>query len=132
MVILNGSSGAGRGEEGIGRSPNRSATTRARPRPPALWSIKEVVQWFERHCGDLGERYSHLFHQNNVNGRILLRMNVSALERMGISVPEHHEAIYREILKLKFRSDSLELQDLERQIGHSHGGLPGSGSIPLR
>lgn len=44
-------------------------------------------------------------------------MNVSALERMGIKVPEHHEEIYREILKLKFKSDILELQDLERQMG---------------
>jgi len=52
-------------------------------------------------------------------------MNVSALERMGITVPEHNEEIYREILKLKFRSDILELQDLDRQMGV---GIPQGGT----
>lgn len=124
MVVLHGSSG-GAAEEVLGRSPNKNVPARARPRPPALWTIQDVVQWFQRHCGDLGERYSHLFHENNVNGRILLRMNVSALERMGI-VSEHCEEIFREILKLKFKSDILELQDLERQTGF--GANPASNS----
>jgi hypothetical protein len=43
-------------------------------------------------------------------------MNFSALERMGIEIPLHREEIFREILKLKFKSDILELRDLERQV----------------
>ncbi|CAG7816336.1 unnamed protein product, partial [Allacma fusca] len=50
---------------------------------------------------------------SNVNGRALLRLNSSALERMGITNFQHREEIWREIIKLKLKSDILELRDLE-------------------
>jgi len=43
-------------------------------------------------------------------------MNATALERMGITNPTHRQEIHRELLKLKFKSDILELRDLESQI----------------
>jgi len=87
--------------------------TTTRPRPPALWSVHDVVQWFERHCGDLGIQYSELFLQNNISGRTLLQMNSAGLERMGISNTTHLHEIWREIIKLKLKSDILELRDIE-------------------
>lgn len=51
-----------------------------------------------------------------MNGRALIRINSMALERMGVSNPVHREEIWREIIKLKLKSDVLELRDLENQI----------------
>jgi hypothetical protein len=96
-----------------------TTTTTTRPRPPALWNVQDVVLWFERHCGVLGVEYSDLFLQNNISGRTLLRMNSSALERMGISNQAHLQEIWREIIKLKLKSDILELRDIEMQIDSS-------------
>jgi len=64
----------------------------------------------------LGVQYSELFHKNNVNGRSLLRMNSGALERMGIFNGSHRNEIWREIIKLKLKSDILEIRDLESQV----------------
>lgn len=54
--------------------------------------------------------------QNNVNGRSLLRMNSAALERMGILDPVHRQEVWREIIKLKLKSDVLEIRDLEGKV----------------
>lgn len=51
-----------------------------------------------------------------MNGRALLKVNELSLERMGITDPEHKEKIWREIIKLKLKSDVLELRDLESQL----------------
>ncbi|CAL8099456.1 unnamed protein product [Orchesella dallaii] len=98
------------------KSPTSNKGAPPRPRPPALWTVNECKLWLGRHCGDLGVQYSELFHQNNVNGRGLLRMNSVALERMGISNAVHRQEIWREIIKLKLKSDVLELRDLESQL----------------
>lgn len=51
-----------------------------------------------------------------MNGRALLKINDMALQRMGISNPAHREEVWREIIKLKLKSDVMELRDLESQI----------------
>ncbi|XP_021946373.1 protein aveugle [Folsomia candida] len=96
--------------------PGKPGLGTTRPRPPALWTVSECKLWLARHCGDLGVQYSELFMENNVNGRSLLRMNSAALERMGILDERHRQDIWREIIKLKLKSDILEIRDLESQV----------------
>ncbi len=43
-------------------------------------------------------------------------MNGAALQRMGIVDPAHEKEITREIIKLKLKSDILEIRDLESQV----------------
>jgi len=113
MFVLPGS-GGNSAPATVSQTPTVTAQkgTTTRPRPPALWSVHDVVQWFERHCGDLGIQYSELFLQNNISGRTLLQINSAGLERMGISNPAHLHEIWREIIKLKLKSDILELVEL--------------------
>jgi len=114
MAIL---PGGGKGDTGASYSrglPNKEVSTR--PRPPALWTVQECELWLRRHCGDIGVLYSELLNENNVNGMALLRINSAALERMGISNSAHREEIWREIIKLKLKSDVLELRDLENHL----------------
>ncbi|UYV72763.1 TIGD6 [Cordylochernes scorpioides] len=50
-----------------------------------------------------------------IKRRSLVRLNDSTLQRMGITDKDHREELYREILKLKLKSDILEMKDLERK-----------------
>jgi len=63
--------------------------------------------------------YSDLFTQHGICGRALIRMNDVSLERLGISNPEHREEIWRQITKLRLKSDILEMKDMERRLGIS-------------
>lgn len=51
----------------------------ARPRPPALWTVGEVKLWLGRHCGELGVKYSELFHQVNIKSNYVETLNCTAL-----------------------------------------------------
>nr|CAG4645294.1 EOG090X0LJK [Leptodora kindtii] len=90
-----------------------------RPKPVCLWTIIDVQKWFRRHCSDFYNLYSDLILQHGVCGRALLRMNDISLQRLGINNAEHREEIWRQITKLRLKSDILEMKDMERRSGIS-------------
>ena len=47
-------------------------------------------------------------------GRSLIRLSENSLLRLGIVHPEHRQAIWREISKLRLKTNILLLKDLER------------------
>lgn len=53
--------------------------------------------------------------QHDITGRALIRINDNTLLRMGITNKEHRDAIWREILKLRLKTDIMEIRDLERR-----------------
>ncbi|CAM1331504.1 SAMD12 (predicted) [Pycnogonum litorale] len=88
-----------------------------RPRPVFFWSNSDVMKWLYRHCHEPHTQYVKLFLHHDITGRSLMRMNEATLEKIGITNPEHREEICREILKLKLKSDILEMKDLEHKSG---------------
>lgn len=56
---------------------------------------------------------AHLFSQNDITGKALVRISEGTLLRMGIKNPEHLEAIWREILKLRLKADIQEMKEIE-------------------
>lgn len=51
--------------------------------------------------------------QNDITGKALVRISEGTLVRMGIKHPEHVEAIWREILKLRLKADMQEMKEIE-------------------
>lgn len=68
-----------------------------------------------RHCGEY-QQYLELFSKHEITGRALLRINDYSLQRMGISDSADREAIFREILKQRLKTDIMEIRDMEREI----------------
>ena len=61
--------------------------------------------------GGLYPLYSALFLQHDICGRALLQMSDQTLQRMGVTDASHRQQILREILKLRIKSDMLEMKD---------------------
>lgn len=51
--------------------------------------------------------------QHEITGRAMLRINDSSLMRMGIVSHHDREAIWREIVKQRLKTDIMEVRDLE-------------------
>lgn len=61
-------------------------------------------------------KFVYLFSsQHDITGRALVRMHENTLLRLGIVNPQHREDIWREIMKLRLKTDILEIRDLERK-----------------
>nr|CAG4648426.1 EOG090X0LJK [Moina brachiata] len=88
-----------------------------RPKAVYVWTTTDVLKWFRRHCSDFYDAYSELIVQHGICGKALLRMNGVSLERLGIQNAEHREEIWRQITKLRLKSDILEMKDIERRWG---------------
>lgn len=87
----------------------------ARPKPVYLWSVADVQKWLRRHCSDYFNLYSENFQQHEITGRALIRVNENTLLRIGIENSAHRQEIWREIMKLRLKTDIMEIRDLERQ-----------------
>lgn len=109
--------GGGGGGGGLSSSQSDGNTdlNSYRPKPVFFWSNGEVMKWMKRHCEEYYELYGNVFLENEITGRSLIRINEFALERMGIDNAEHRDQIARIILKLRLKSDIIELKDLERK-----------------
>lgn len=89
-----------------------------RPRPMHLWGVSDVLKFFRRHCSEYlspfyATRYIDLFAEHEITGRVLLRIDDDSLYRMGIENNEHRDAILREILKQKLKTDIMEIRELQ-------------------
>lgn len=98
-----------------GREKDGQKKSHTRPKPVFFWSNADVLKWLRRHCQDYHNQYAGLFLEHDITGRSLVRMNDSTLEKMGIIDKFHRDELCREILKLKLKSDILEMKDLERK-----------------
>lgn len=56
---------------------------------------------------------------HDITGRSLLRLNDNSLLRLGIIDTAHREAIWREILKLRLKTDIMEIHDLQRRDAYN-------------
>ncbi|CAG2100631.1 unnamed protein product [Medioppia subpectinata] len=86
-----------------------------RPKPVFFWNNADVMKWLKRHCEQYYGLYGHAFLENEITGRSLVRITECTLERMGISDATHRDDICRIILKLKLKSDIIEIKDLEKK-----------------
>lgn len=77
-----------------------------------LWTVLDVVKWFRRHCSEY-EEYAELFVIHDISGRALLRASADSLSRMGIENNQHRDAILREILKQRLKTDIMEIRELQ-------------------
>ena len=84
----------------------------SRPKSVYVWTVLDVQKWFKRFCNDYMQ-YVNLFAQHDITGRTLLRVTDNTLLRMGIKNTMHRDAIWREILKLKLKTDIIEIRDLQ-------------------
>ncbi|XP_037945937.1 protein aveugle [Teleopsis dalmanni] len=100
-------------EETSMTSKPRIKTTR--PKPVYLWTVSDVIKWYGRHCSEFPD-YQPLFLKHEITGRALLRLTDYSLERMGIINNRDREAIWREIIKQRLKTDIMEIRDMERNI----------------
>ncbi|CAG0897475.1 unnamed protein product [Cyprideis torosa] len=98
--------------------------TGQRPRPYYQWTNGEVIKWFQRHCPEYD--YGELFRQHDVTGRALVQMNEFSLQRLGITDSQHRRKIWREILKLRLKTDMYEMKEMETKS--SRVGTAGHGT----
>lgn len=96
-------------------SVNKPKNKTARPRPVYLWTVVDVQKWLRRHCSDYYPLYWDKFQQHDITGRSLVRINETTLLRLGIENAEHRQEIWREIMKLRLKTDIIEIRDLERR-----------------
>lgn len=119
MNTANGIIGYGSGGQAVvggdGTASSSTDVNSYRPKPVFFWSNGEVMKWMKRHCEEYYQLYGNVFLENEITGRSLIRINEFALERMGIENAEHRDQIARIILKLRLKSDIIELKDLERK-----------------
>lgn len=86
-----------------------------KPKSVYLWNVTDVQKWLRRHCSDLYPLYAEKFLQHDINGRSLIRINDNSLLRLGITDVVHREIIWRGILKLRLKTDIMEIRDLQRR-----------------
>uniref|UniRef100_A0A8D8PTN9 Protein aveugle n=1 Tax=Cacopsylla melanoneura TaxID=428564 RepID=A0A8D8PTN9_9HEMI len=96
-------------------SSNKPKIRTQRPYLVYLWSVADVQKWLRRHCSDYYAKYSDVFQQHEISGRALVRFNENTLHRLGITDTEHRQYLLKEILKLRLKTDILEIRDLERK-----------------
>lgn len=84
-----------------------------KPKSVYSWNVTDVQKWLRRHCGDCFQLYGEKFIEHDITGRTLIRINDNSLLRLGISDMKHREAIWRQILKLRLKTDIMEIKDLE-------------------
>lgn len=86
-----------------------------RPKPVIQWTVPDVQKWLRRHCSDYYTLYGEKFLEQDITGRSLVRLNENSLLRLEIVIPEHRQAILREISKLRLRTNILLLKDMENK-----------------
>jgi hypothetical protein len=71
-----------------------------------------VQKWLKRHCSEYADYHSK-FAEHEITGRALLRLTDDSLERLGVLDDDHRNAILREILKQRLKTNIMEIKDLE-------------------
>lgn len=103
------------GHPNSGQGLSGGAKAAQRPKAVTQWSVVDVQKWFRRNCGDYYHLYWEKFLEQDITGCSLVRLSENSLLRLGIVHPEHRQAIWREIAKLRLRTNIVFLRDLERR-----------------
>lgn len=85
------------------------------PKHVVYWNNGDVMKWLKRHCEEYYALYGHLFLENEITGRSLMRISEVTLRRMGITNSQHRDEICRIIFKLKLKNAIPEFLDLEKR-----------------
>ncbi|EDW60955.1 protein aveugle [Drosophila novamexicana] len=101
------------GEEMANSTQNKARAKTTRPKAVYQWTVDDVQKWYLRHCGEY-KSYVELFRVHDITGRALLRITDSSLQRMGVTDNRDREAIWREIVKQRLKTDIMEIRDMER------------------
>ncbi|KAH8354926.1 hypothetical protein KR093_001554 [Drosophila rubida] len=101
------------GEEANNSTQNKARAKTTRPKAVYQWTVSDVLKWYRRHCGEY-TKYENLFATHVITGRALLRITDTSLQRMGIVNNLEREAIWREIVKQRLKTDIMEIRDMER------------------
>ncbi|XP_020812234.1 protein aveugle-like [Drosophila serrata] len=101
------------GEETSNSTQNKTRTKTTRPKAVYLWTVSDVQKWYRRHCGEYTQ-YEQLLPSTTLREE-LLRITDSSLQRMGVSDNRDREAIWREIVKQRLKTDIMEIRDMETQ-----------------
>ncbi|KAL3273473.1 hypothetical protein HHI36_014916 [Cryptolaemus montrouzieri] len=102
-------------EETPNTTNNKPKGKTNRPRAVYSWTVADVQKWLERHCGEYYDHYASNFAVHEVTGRTLLRINDNSLLRLGITDVQHRDAIWRQILKLRLKTDIMEIRDIQKR-----------------
>ncbi|XP_066137515.1 protein aveugle [Euwallacea fornicatus] len=94
-------------------SNNTKSKKTNKPKSVYEWNVRDVQNWLRRHCSDYHPLYADNFVQHDITGRALIRMNDNSLVRLGISDSTDREAIWKQILKLRLKTDIVEIRDLQ-------------------
>ncbi|XP_023018816.1 sterile alpha motif domain-containing protein aveugle [Leptinotarsa decemlineata] len=102
-------------EETINSNNNtKTKVNNNKPKSVYSWNVTDVQKWLRRHCSDY-QCYMENFVQHDITGRTLLRITDNSLIRLGITHDVHREVIWRQILKLRLKTDVMEIRDLQRR-----------------
>ncbi|XP_056631190.1 protein aveugle [Diorhabda carinulata] len=96
-------------------SNTKVKATNTKPKSVYSWNVVDVQKWLRRHCSDYYHLYVDNFNQHEITGRSLLRINDNSLLRLGITNDVHREAIWKQILKLRLKTDIVEIRDIQRR-----------------
>ena len=80
-----------------------------------MWAVADVVKWLKRHCGEECCAYTEFFVQHEITGRALMRANENTLIRLGIDDTAIRQEILKQIMKIRLKTDVMQIMDLERQ-----------------
>nr|CAD7399393.1 unnamed protein product [Timema cristinae] len=106
------------------RRPEVAASPLQRLLPALLGEVSTAWVCQEKHKSKMdavGMRYLRnvcvktRMDRHDITGRSLIRFNESTLVRLGVDNAEHRQEIWREIMKLRLKTDIIEIRDLERR-----------------
>lgn len=103
-----------------GAGGEHDSTATIRPKLVFFWNNAEVMKWLQRHGNEYYLKYGNTFLEHEITGRSLVRLRDQTLKTMGIESEEDREGLMRIILKLKLKSDIIEIKDLQKKATPTH------------
>uniref|UniRef100_A0A0N4ZYH8 SAM domain-containing protein n=1 Tax=Parastrongyloides trichosuri TaxID=131310 RepID=A0A0N4ZYH8_PARTI len=82
-------------------------------RPMCFWNANEVEAWLKYKKPKLALRYSGIFINNYVTGRVLVDLTEADLKEIGINNYEERQELLVEIKKGRLTSDLDEMMKLK-------------------
>lgn len=105
---------------GGGGVAEHDPTATIRPKLVFFWNNAEVMKWLQRHGNEYYLKYGNNFLEHEITGRSLVRLRDTTLKSMGIESARDRDGLMRIILKLKLKSDIIEIKDLQKKAATTH------------
>ncbi|XP_014666931.1 PREDICTED: sterile alpha motif domain-containing protein 12-like [Priapulus caudatus] len=88
---------------------------KSKQKPVYFWSTQDVVRWMKKQLPEMEALYASRFLDNDISGRVLVRLNEDRLEQLGIVDREHRQEIEKQIIRIKLNRDVHELKLLQQK-----------------